>query len=100
DAIARDTDVVRVLDGIHLAVGHAEPKEDAQPLIRVAAGIPQVLIEVVVDRPGLVSRLEGLGRYGEIGETQGDDVAQDGAGIGEAREAVLREERRRISRIL
>src|SRR5882724_10081040 len=49
DALAANPDVVGVLDGIRHAVGGAEPEEDADPLVGVALGAPEVLVEVIVD---------------------------------------------------
>src|SRR5262245_21858279 len=59
-ALAGDADVERVLDRIRDAVGHAEPEEDADAAARIVAGAPEVLVEVVVDRPGILDTVDGL----------------------------------------
>src|SRR5262249_16804487 len=96
----RKPDVVRVLDRVHLAIGGAEAEEDAETAIGIAAGIPQVLVEVVVDRPRVVLGLRGLHRHQELGEEPLEDAPEDRAGIYQERKSGFGERARDVAGVL
>src|SRR5262245_9067140 len=84
DAFPADADVVRVLDRSRYAVAGAEAKEEANTVVRAPLGAPEVLIEVVVDRPRVVDSLERLRRHEQLWEEPLHELPDDGAGITQA----------------
>src|SRR5499425_3556637 len=99
-AVGAQPHVVRVLDWIGVAVGDAEPEEEAHALVRAPLGTPQVLIEVVVHGPGaayLVRRHHGDEK---LREEVLEESPQERSGILEAREPLRQEEACQVGRIL
>src|SRR4051794_8422387 len=62
DAVAADPAEERVLDGVRVSVGGAEPEEDPDAMMRVAVRLPQVLVEGIAHRPAAAALVRRLGR--------------------------------------
>jgi hypothetical protein len=91
---------VGVLDRVYLAVGGAEAEEDPETPRRIVTRVPQVLVEVVVNRPRVVLGLRRLHGHQQLGEESLEDAPEHRARILQAREAGLGQEERDVGRIL
>jgi hypothetical protein len=70
-----------VLDRVGQAVRDAEPEEGPHPARRISGRAPDVLVEVVVDRPRLALLLQRRHREQELGEEALKDPPEDRSGI-------------------
>src|SRR6267142_1096367 len=99
-SVAADTHVVGVLDGVRVSVGGAEREEDPDPALGVAGRLPEILVEVVEDGPGVALAVRRLDGDEELGEELLEDTLQDRARIGKSRKLVEQGDLGDVGRVL
>src|SRR5499427_7406488 len=77
-SVAAEAHVVGIFDRVGVSVGGPEAEERPDPTGLVA---PQVLVEVVVDGPGVVFAIQRLDRHKELREESLEDPPEYRAGI-------------------
>ena len=92
DALAAHSHVEGVLDSIRQFVRDAETEEHPHASIRMALRAPEVLIEVVVQRPVPAFGVERLNRDQQFGEEAFQDWLQNRPGVAQARKGLRSDE--------
>src|SRR3977135_1202799 len=89
-----------ILDRVWVSIGGAEPEEDTKPVLRIIAGLPEILVEGVAHRPAALRVVGGLSGNEQVRESRAEDGLQDRPGIGQAWKPGLQQQRCEVRRIL
>src|SRR4029077_19739129 len=71
----------RVLDRVRVSVRGAKPEEDTDPMMRVAVGLPEILVKGVGNCPAAALAVGGLRGNEQLREGLRQNALQDQSGI-------------------
>src|SRR5208282_4625102 len=81
-----------ILDRVRVPVGGPEREKEANPVLRIAIGLPEILIEAIADRPAAARAVKGSGRDQQVRKPACEDLRQNRAWVRQEGELLVQQQ--------